>query len=165
MTENPGADPRHPDEELATFTDLLLAGEAEDVEMGQGSDALHDTVVQLWRSFGVAQPGERMSERIYENLVAEWRETMAAPQPVPFWRRLHLRRGDSRRAMPAGRMVYAMAAAAVVVVLGLALATAPTVSEPLPGAAGSGEVNIIPFILALGIVLGAVAWWLGRRKR
>jgi hypothetical protein len=171
MPDKSDIDPRRLDDLLAAYTDQLLGGDASESPAPSTQDrelrGLQEMVLRLWQTFGVDRPGSAMTERIYENLVAEWHETGLENRAKPFWKRPGHPGKSPRSRLPAGdrRWGYTLAMAVVVVVLaGLVLYFVPDGGGALPGAARS-EGNSALLIIALGVFFGGAAWWLIRRNR
>jgi hypothetical protein len=171
MPDKSDIDPRRLDDLLAAYTDQLLGGDASESPAPSTKDrelrGLQEMVLRLWQTFGVDRPGSAMTERIYENLVAEWHETGLENRAKPFWKRPGHPGKSPRSRLPAGdrRWGYTLAMAVVVVVLaGLVLYFVPDGGGALPGAARS-EGNSALLIIALGVFFGGAAWWLIRRNR
>jgi hypothetical protein len=171
MPDKSDIDPRRLDDLLAAYTDQLLGGDASESPAPSTQDrelrGLQEMVLRLWQTFGVDRPGSAVTERIYENLVAEWHETGLENRAKPFWKRPGHPGKSPRSRLPAGdrRWGYTLAMAVVVVVLaGLVLYFVPDGGGALPGAARS-EGNSVLLIIALGVFFGGAAWWLIRRNR
>jgi hypothetical protein len=172
MPDKSDIDPRRLDDLLAAYTDQLLGGDASESPAPSTKDrelrGLQEMVLRLWQTFGVDRPGSAMTERIYENLVAEWHETGLENRAKPFWKRPGHPGKSPRSRLPAGdrRWGYTLAMAVVVVVVlaGLVLYFVPDGGGALPGAARS-EGNSALLIIALGVFFGGAAWWLIRRNR
>jgi hypothetical protein len=157
----------HLDDAIAAFSERLLSGElsgsqemfAQDQELRE----LQETAVRLHRTFESAEPPQAMADRIYDNLVIEWRE---AGHGAPFWQRwLQSYRRPADAPVVRQRPVYALAMAAAIVLLGiLASLLIPATTPELPGGAGGGG-DMFWLIIVLGIVVVGVVWWGTRHKR
>lgn len=101
----------HPhDDELAEFTDRLLAGELDDGVNRDLSDDqelrdLEEMAVHITNTFGATQPDPAMVQRGKKKLSAEWQNMGLSPEKVPFWKRWSTalaasgRRGQQARAI------------------------------------------------------------------
>jgi len=161
------------DDELARFTDRLLAGEPPDTQESAGVDTelleMQKTAARLNHAFGSGQPDRAMADRVRANLASEWSRVFSRPRTASVWR--NLRQGVStvgggvRSASPTRRIVgWAFAA---VVLIALVLLLPLDLSGELAGSAGQQSEGVINPVFLVGglVVLGGVVWWLLRSKR
>lgn len=138
------------DQQLALYTDMLLAGRpAEDVR-----PPLADAVELLARAITPQPPPEHLRRKIRQKIAAEW------PQPRPSLgqRLVELFRSPARQ-----RWTWATVAAMVMVAAAAAV-LAPTGSPELVGTPALGmETYLVVVALVLAGVL-ALGLWIGRKK-
>ena len=145
-----GEEDRQGDEELASFTDALLAGQAAE---GQARPALADVVEALARTISPQSLPEDLRGRLRERTTAEW----ASRSPRPSWSLSHLLR------RPAQRWVWA--AATLVVALAVAVALfVPAGAAGLSATAAGGPATTVVAAALLLIGLVAVGVWFITRR-
>ena len=149
-TNSVGDEDRQGDQELASFTDALLAGDA--VE-GQARPALADVVEMLAHSMSLQSPPEDLRGRLRERTRAEW--ARLAPSPDWSLSRL-LGRPPQRWVWAAATLVVALAVvAALLVPAGAAGLSATAVGGP-------AETVVVAALVLIGLaVVGA--WFITRR--
>ena len=137
------------DQELAAFTDALLAGQA-----AEGSDLppLAQTVRALAQTISPQLPPERLRRKIERQIVVEWAKRQLTPtERVLQWFKL-----------PARQWAWAGVAAVAVAAVAIAL-LAPAGAETLTGTAIGDKGTTVIAILGLAGVL--VMGWLAFRKK
>jgi hypothetical protein len=149
-TNSVGEEDRQGDQELASYTDALLAGQAME---GQTRPELADVVEMLARTISPESPPEDLRQRLRERTTAEW----ARQAPRPRWSLSHL------LGRPAQRWVWAVAALLVVLAVAIALLL-PTGAAGLSGTAAGGPTATVVVIALLVIGLVIVAVWFVTRK-
>jgi hypothetical protein len=149
-TNSVGEEDRQGDQELASFTDALLAGQA---VKGQGRPELADVVEMLARTISPQSPPETLRQRLRERTTAEW----ASQSPRPGWSLCRLLGRSAQR--------WIWAAAILVVALAVAVALLlPTGAAGLSGAAAGGPAATV--VVAALVLIGLVAvgaWFITRR--
>ena len=141
---------RQGDEELASFTDALLAGQAAE---GQARPALADVVETLARTISPQSLPEDLRGRLRERTTAEW----ASQSPRPGW---SLGRLWGR---PAQRWVWAAATLLVAMAVAVALLV-PAGAAGLSATAAGGPAATV--VVAGLVLIGLVAvgiWFISRR--
>jgi hypothetical protein len=151
-------DPNKVAEELADFTDRILAGEKSVETATQGADRdsvkLQETVVSLCRNTPPGEPDSILQNRVRSRLAAEWK--ISGPQPLEERGGWH----SSRQV----RRFYAFGSALVVIALSLvAVFEAPRWGVASPGAAQFQRSTVVIILVGVGII-GFIVWWY-RRKR
>ena len=146
-----GEEDRQGDQELASFTDALLAGQAQE---GSVRPALADVVETLARTISSPQsPPEAMRQRLRERTRAEW----ARRTPRPGW---SLSRLWGRSAQ---RWVWAAATLMVVLAVAVILIAPPGVAGLSATAAGEPAATVVVAALILVGLVALGAWFITRR--
>lgn len=149
--------PTEQDERFARFTDQLLDGQAGGEGMGRSEDPdmhkLERTAELVWRVLGREEPDRALRSRIYQSLVAEWRDRQVGRRG-PFWtswqRRLRVASKSEW-----GAMLLAVAAI-LVLAIGVGMAAAPAGSEISGAAGGAGSIALIA--VGTGGLLIVLVW-------
>jgi hypothetical protein len=158
------------DDDLARFADRVTGGEQPGVPEMDGEDRelaeMMHTIVRLERVIKADQPDPGMSNRIRANLLKEWERSSPAAGQSSFWQRAWSpRKGGftSQQRQWAGLVV--VIGAAILLIAIYPLVTPLEGVGSLPGS-GGGALHIPPAVIVGGlVVLGGVAWWLGRSRR
>jgi len=162
------AQDRRIDDELAAFTDQVLARQADDEPQlapeHEDLRQLQETVLRLKRVRTASQPSPDFAARLRALLKQEWqrngpRPQPASPQPASLLQKVRRFFESSRP-----RMLALQFAAIAVVLLVVALFVTPlSGGAPLTAAAGVGAV-LKPVVLVLGLLLALLVIWLARPK-
>jgi len=140
-----GDEDRQGDQELASFTDALLTGQA--VE-GQARPELADVVEMLARTISPESTPEGLRQQLRERTTAEW----GRQAPRPGWSLSRL------LGRPARRWVWATATLVVALAVAVALLV-PTGATGLSATAAGGPAATIVVAALLLIGLIAVGVW------
>jgi len=171
MHEHPRLDDQNLDDQLAAFTDRLLAKEGSegDLDLSPNPELreLQETLVLMKMAAGDTQPGQDMADRIRNNLVAEWRESGIEKQPVSLWERVRQFSPFHKTAWQSTvsrqrtfALSFAVALAAVVVAA--VFVVSPSTEINLLATAG-GQFAFLGTIV-VGIIAGAIMLWARRSK-
>jgi hypothetical protein len=145
-----GEEDRQGDQELAAFTDALLAGQAMGEQM---RPELADVVEMLARTISPESPPEALRQLLRERTTAEW--VRQAPRPGWSLSRLLGR--------PAQRWVWATATLLVALAVAVAFLL-PTGAAGLSATASGGPAATVAIAALVLIGLVAVgAWFITRR--
>jgi hypothetical protein len=149
----------HQDQEIADFTDRLLAGAPVETTNGLSEDgelnALKTTVRLLKRRISDKNPSPGMRERIYRKLALEWRAIRMKPEPWPVKRFLAGWFGDRKEwksGMARQRSLAMRCGMAVMIVLAAAFFMAPFIENQMTGAALDGT-HLVPLAIFAGLGL------------
>jgi hypothetical protein len=149
-TNSVGEEDRQGDQELASFTDALLAGQATE---GQARPELADIVETLARTISPEAPPESLRRRLRERTTAEW----ASQSRRPGWSLSRL------LGRPARGWVWAAATLVVALAVAIAFLT-PTGTAGLSATAAGGPAATV--IVAIFVLIGLAAiglWFVNRR--
>ena len=149
-TNSIGEEDRQGDQELASFTDALLAGQALE---GPVRPALADVVETLARTISPQAPPEALRQQLRERTTAEW----ARQAPHPGWSLSRL------LGRPAQRWVWAAATLVVVLAVAIVLLTPPGVAGLSATAAGGPAATIVVAALVLVGLVALGVWLITRR--
>ncbi len=149
-TNSMGEEDRQGDQELASFTDALLAGQA---MTEQARPELAEVVEALARTIGTQQSPEALRQQIRERMTAEW----AKRTPRPGWSLSGLLGRPAQR--------WAWAAATLVAILAFAVVLfTPTGAAGLSAtAAGGPAATVVAAALVLVGLVAAGVWFITRR--
>jgi hypothetical protein len=149
-TNSVGEEDRQGDQELASFTDALLADE---VVEGQARPALADVVETLARTISPQSPPEALRQQLRERTRVEWgRQT-----PRPGWSLSRL------LGRPAQRWVWAAATLVVALAIAVVLFTPPGVAGLSATATGGPAATVAAVALVLIGLVALVVWFITRR--
>ena len=163
MPEHLEPEAQHLDDQLAEFTDRLLAGEkAEEFPMSTSNTELasYQEVVQRMQRSVVVPPAPALREKIRARLVAEWKNAGFQQAASPGVQRrgwLRLTRGGRRQTLY--RFAFVM-----VVVLLASFFLFP-LDSGLSGTSGGQSSLVFFIVIILVFLLGFFLWVFSRRRR
>ena len=149
-TNSVGEEDRQGDQELASFTDALLAGQAME---GPERPALADVVETLARTISPQSPPEALRQQLRKRTAAEW----ARRTPRPSWSLSRL------LGRPAQRWVWAAATLVVALAVAVVLLTPPGVAGLSATAAGGPAATVVAAALVLVGLVALGVWFITRR--
>jgi len=171
MAKGLASDERNLDDQLADFTDRVIAGQASQPSAPETSgflSGLQEVVLEIHRSVSHKPPHQELTSRIQRNLLNAWREELeqSASQQNLFSRITRIfssphtgwQSASVRRRRMAGRI-----ALATIIVLAILIPLAQS-QGVLPGAA-TGETGTAIVIILLLAVGSLTAWILWDRKK
>ncbi len=149
-TNSVGEEDRQGDQELASFTDALLAGQAQE---GSVRPALADVVEKLARTIDPQSPPETLRQQLRERTRAEW----ARQTPRPGWSLSRL------LGRPAQRWVWVTATLVVALAVAVVLITPPGAAGLSATAAGEPAATVVVAALVLVGLVALGVWFITRR--
>ena len=145
-----GEEDRQGDQELASFTDALLAGQ---VTEGPVRPALADVVETLARTISPQSPPEALRQQLRERTAVEWARQILRPG----WSLSRL------LGRPAQRWVWAAATLVVALAIAVVLFTPAGVAGLSATAAGGPAATVVAVALVLVGLVAAGVWFITRR--
>ncbi len=145
-----GEEDRQGDQELASFTDAVLAGKAQE---GSVRPALAEVVETLARTISPQAPPEALRQQLHERMRSEW----ARQAPRPGWSLSRL------LGRPTQRWVWAAATLVVALAIATVLITPPGAAGLSATAAGEPAATIVVAGLALVGLVALGIWFITRR--
>ena len=145
------------DDQLANFTDQLLAGNTPQDMDDPELEALTITVKRLHSAFGENAETDADSERLQAQVMAHW-TTLQQGKPhrqnnrSPWWRKINRQ-----------RMSLAISLA-VIILLVVAVPWLLTSTPSMPGAAGAAKSSTIIGIGIIIMVITVLIWRLNNKK-
>jgi hypothetical protein len=149
-TNTVGEEDRQGDQELASFTDALLAGQ---VVEGQARPELADVVETLARTMNPQAPPEGLRQQLRSRTAAAW----ASQSPRPGWSLSRL------LGRPAQRWVWAAAILVVALAIAGVLFTPPGATGLSATATGGPAATVAAVALVLIGLVALGVWYITRR--
>ena len=146
-----GEEDRQGDQELASFTDALLAGQAPE---GPVRPALADVIETLARTISPQAPPEALRQQLRERTTAEWAKRPSRPS----WSLSRL------LGRPAQRWVWAAATFVVALAIGVVLLAPPGAAGLSATAAGGPAATVAVAALVLVGLVALGIWFITRRR-
>jgi membrane-associated HD superfamily phosphohydrolase len=156
------------DEQLADFTDQVMANQAREISAPDDEDMLRELqsiVLEISQSVSQVTTDQEITERIQRNLIQTWQQETNRKETVitRITNLLSPRQTGWQSASQRRRRVAVQFALAVVIVLAFLIPLTQT-QEPLSGAA-MGNTGLAVVILILLIAGSVTAWYWWRRKK
>jgi hypothetical protein len=149
-TNSVGEEDRQGDQELASFTDALLAGQ---VVEGRARPELAGVVETLARTISPQAPPEGLRQQLRSRTAAAW----ASQSPRPGWSFSRL------LGRPAQRWVWAAAILVVALAIAAVLFTPPGVAGLSATATGGPAATVAAVALVLIGLVALGVWFITRR--